>query len=75
MPTRTWSTPALRGTCPGCTRSDVIVLPPTQGGGRHLPKPWRRRAHAVWGDLAAIGAERCRYPLTLTPEEIPGDQP
>lgn len=57
--------PAPRGRCPGCGRDDVVLLPPTTRA------PWRRKAHAVRGDLQQPGTMRCRYPTTLNPDEIP----
>lgn len=66
MPTRPWSTPAPRGHCPRCGRDDVVLLRPT------ATKPWRRKAHAMVGDLSREGgAVRCRGELVLTPDEIP----
>jgi len=65
MRARTGSTSQRRGRCPGCGRDDVVLLAPT------TRSPWRRKAHAVRGNLGRAGAMRCRYPVELTPEEIP----
>jgi hypothetical protein len=62
--------------CPGCGRA-VPVLEPRPPGGRRPARPWRRRAHAVTGDLGggyqgrrSTPPVRCRYPLTLSADEI-----
>lgn len=69
MPTRPDSRRHLRGCCPGCGRTDVVLLPPRLAD-RRPPKPWRRKEHAVQGDIGTRGAVRCRYPTELTPDEI-----
>jgi hypothetical protein len=58
------STPLPRTSCPGCGRDDVVLLAPT------TRSSWRRKQHAVRGNLGQAGAMRCRYPAALTPDEI-----
>lgn len=62
----------LVGHCPGCGRDDVPVLAPRRTPDRRgRALPWRRKQHALAGDLGKLGAKRCRYPVTLTVQEIP----
>lgn len=62
--------PMPRGICPGC-QQEVPLLAPIPGNRHRLPRPWRRKLHGLGGDLGQPGIVRCRYPTTLTDDEIP----
>jgi hypothetical protein len=66
---------ALTGRCPGCGNTVPLLRPRPATGRFPHPRPWRRKDHAIRGDLGAPGAVRCRYPGTLSSPEIPTEDP
>jgi len=62
----------LTGRCPGCQRDVPLLRPRAERHRGGTPaRPWRRKDHAISGDLGQPGTIRCRYPATLDTPEIP----